>query len=156
MSKFYIAPDEQEPEKLEQLYRENKRTRKGAVGSVRTARVKQRRVFLLLKDGGGYIEADLRDELFRKSNGEIPPELQITCPFCNGDLHIDGTKKTIRVRYLDPPRRLVMPDNGEPVKQTAEVTVDEVCECSYPAVGGKGKCPWKMVIRDNVISRIKL
>lgn len=156
MGKYYIAPDEQEPEKLERLYRENRRNRDGSVGGVHTVRVKQRKVYLRLREGGGYIEADLRDELYRESHGQIPPELQITCPFCNGDLHVDGTKKAIRVRYLDRPVKLTMPDNGEPVWQTAEVTVDEVCECSYPAAGGKGKCPWKMVIRDNVVSRIKL
>jgi hypothetical protein len=156
MSKYPIAPDEINPDGLERLYRENRRNQDGSVGNTCTMRVPQRKVYLRMRDGGGYIEADLRDSLFRESHGQIPPELQVTCPLCGGDLHIDGTKKSIRVRYLDSPRRLVMPDNGQPVWQTVEVSVDEMCECSYPSSNGKGKCSWKAVIRDNNVSRVKL
>lgn len=155
LNQFPISPDETNPEGLEALYRRG-RNAAGAVAGVHTTRVPQRRVFLRLYEGGGFIEADLRDSLFRESNGQIPPEVQITCPFCGGDLHIDGTKKSIRIRYLEHPVRLVMPDNGEVVWNDAEITVDELCECSYPSAGGKGKCIWKMTIRDNVVSRVRL
>ncbi len=156
MSKYPIHPDEQHPEALEALYKRG-RSKNGAVESLSTARVARRPVYMRVYTGRGrdhiWLETDLFDDLFRRSGGQVPPEMHIPCPQCGGQLRIDGTRKHIVVRYLEEPRPLRLPD-GRPVLQTAMVSIDEVCECAYPAANGKGKCTWRIRIRDNIVSRV--
>jgi len=122
------------------------------------ARVAGRKVYLYLRETQDWIECELFDQPHKDSNGKIPPELHIICPYCNGESVIppasDPTAKTISLEELNPPRKIEMPDNGETVYQTMRVTVEEVCRCNHPAPNGKGKCRWAFKITDNVVSRV--
>jgi len=129
----------------------------GVRGSQTIARAAGRKVYLFLRESQGFIECELFDQPYQDSNGKVPPELHVICPHCGGESIIppssDPTAKTVSLEYLDPPRVLEMPDNGEKVWQTVRVTVEEVCRCNHPDPAGKGKCRWAFKITDNVVSR---
>jgi len=135
------------------------RNRDGSVGGVTNmGKAKARKVYLWRKETQDYIECELYDEQHRATNGKFPAELHIICPSCNGESAIPPLRhperKTLLVEYLETPRPLEMPDNGEVVLQTARVTVQETCKCNWPAANGKGRCGFCFKITDNVISRV--
>jgi len=130
----------------------------GAIrASTELARAESTKVYLWVRELEVYIEADLFDRMHYASNGQVPPELHIICPFCGGQSIIppsaDPAKKRVSVERLSSPRQLVMPDDGEVVYQTARVTVEEACVCGHPDPAGKGVCGWCFKITENVISR---
>ena len=127
-------------------------------GSAHIGGMKGRKIYLFRKETQDYIECELYDEQHLASKGKIPAELHIICPSCGGESAIPPIKnperKTLLVEYLDPPRPLEMPDNGEIVIQTARVTVEEGCTCNWPASNGKGPCGFHFKITDNILYRI--
>jgi len=126
---------------------------KGVRKVARIGEAKARLVYM--RYGSSVMECELYDQHASK---ELPPELHIICPDCGGESIVppskDPTKKTIHIEYLDKPRQLEMPDNGEVVYQTCRVSIDEPIKCGWPAKNGKGRCFWKAVIRDNVVSKV--
>lgn len=113
-----------------------------------------RKVYLWDRKAQVWIESELYDQIAKDSNGKIPPELHITCPWCDTDLRVSGdnSPKDISVEYLDRPRKLRMPE-GEIVEQTCLVTVHERVKCSAPSAAGKGLCAWGGYIKENRIYR---
>lgn len=140
---------------LETAYKRN------AAGALRSsaelARADATKVYLFVRELQIFIEADLFCRLHYESGGQVPPELHIMCPFCNGQSVIppaaDPLSKTVSIEHLASPRPLTMPDNGEVVLQTVRVTVEQSCTCNHPDPAGKGVCGWRFKITDNVISR---
>lgn len=121
------------------------------------AQVKGTKVYLWYGTGRDpkVVECELYDELSKKAPDKFQPDLHLCCPVCGGELNIEGGKnKDITVWYLDKPRKLVMPDNGEEVLQTAVVSVEQECRCSWPDPAGKGTCKFACVIRENRIYRV--
>jgi hypothetical protein len=136
-----------------------RRTRNGGLhGNLLHQKAEATKVYLFLKyDGATWIECELYDDVYKGSDGKIPAELHLQCPHCGGESVIppteDSEKKHLRIEYLDKPRRLEMPDNGEVVFQTVVISVEEPCRCGHPAPNGKGLCAWKFRIQDNVVTR---
>lgn len=132
---------------------------RGAVrGTTTLHRAKGRPVYLYMRETGDFIECELYDQGYVSSQGKMPAELHMICPYCGGESVIpptlDITKKTLRIEYLSIPKLLEMPDNGEVVAQTARVSVEEPCMCGHPDPAGKGRCGFRFRLTDNVISRI--
>lgn len=111
-------------------------------------------VFLWVEDKSlnpKMVDADLHDELAKSSNNASLLELEICCPRCSAWNRIPGNKKSIDVRYLDTPRSIQHPHDGEIVHQTAVVRIEEPLTCSEPM--GKSICGYTFIIRDNRIIR---
>lgn len=118
------------------------------------AAIGAKKVYLLGPGKHDAIECDLYDELAIGSRGQIPPELILACPRCDSALRVDGTRHHIDVVYLDPPRRLVMPDNGQVVAQPALITIEGLVQCRGPAPAGKGLCGWRAYVREGRIYKV--
>lgn len=128
----------------------------GATGFNTLAEVQKRRVFLFGKGAdieGTLVYADLMDDLYRRSHGKIPADVIICCPRCGVELNIDGTKKTIRIDYLERHQRWPGPD-GLYYNQEALLSVDEVLVCSNPAYCGKAMCGLRFRISENWMHKV--
>jgi hypothetical protein len=113
-------------------------------------------VYLFCKGGdidGKVVEADLYDDLWRRSKGQVPLELDISCPRCGQVSRIPGDLKTIRIERLEKPRQFVGP-TGELHVQTFRITIHEVMTCDHPAEAGKGICGLRFRVTDNVVHRV--
>jgi hypothetical protein len=111
-------------------------------------------VYIRCKGGdvdGRLIEADLYDDGWKKSNGQIPLELDISCPRCGQTNRIPGDRKTLHLRRLEKPRQFVGP-TGEMHVQTCVITVHEVMTCDQPV--GKTICGLRFKITDNVLHQV--
>lgn len=111
-------------------------------------------VYLFCKGGdidGRLIEADLYDDLWRKSKGAVPLELDVVCPRCGGPNRIPGDRKTIQLHRLDKPRQFAGP-TGDLHVQTFVVTVNEVCTCDHPV--GKTICGLRFKITENRLHQV--
>jgi hypothetical protein len=121
------------------------------------AEAKGTKVYLWYGKGRDHkvLECELYDELSKKAPDKFQPDLHLCCPECGGELNIEGGQhKDIKVWYLDKPRPFQMEDNGEIVYQTAVISVEEVCRCSWPDPAGKGRCKWSFVIQENRVYRV--
>lgn len=111
-------------------------------------------VFLWVEDKSlqpRMVDADLHDDLAKASKNAKLFELEICCPRCSAWNRIPGEKKSIDVRYLDKPRPLQHPHDGEVVYQSALVSIEEPLQCSEPM--GKTICGYTFLIRENRIIR---
>jgi len=116
-------------------------------------------VFLFVKDGSvpaRMVDADLHDDLFRKSIEANTPrpqllELEVCCPRCNEWNRIPGNKKRIVVYYFEKPRKLLHLHDGTVQLQQVMVTIEDELTCSHPL--GKTVCGYTFRITENVIHR---
>ncbi len=129
----------------------------GSVGGVfQGPTTNHKTTFIYYPEEQIHLVCELYDDLTIGSNGEIPPELHMTCPRCDEDLRLPGEKnpKTIRVEYLEKPVLITLA-NGARVKQVCRVSFDEVLKCGAPAVAGKGLCNFRFTIKDGRMERAK-
>lgn len=111
-------------------------------------------VYLRCKGGtmdGTVVQADLYDDGWKQSKGQIPLELDISCPHCGQTNRVPGDQKTLHLRRLPKPRQFVGP-TGELHVQMFVVSVDEVMTCDHPT--GKTICGLRFKITDNVLHQV--
>jgi hypothetical protein len=113
-------------------------------------------VYLFCKGGdidGRVVEADLYDDLWKRSNGQVPLELDISCPRCGHVSRIPGDHKTIKIERMEKPKQFVGP-TGELHVQTIRITISETMTCDHPSQAGKGICGLRFRVTDNVVHRV--
>jgi hypothetical protein len=93
----------------------------------------------------------LHDQLYRDSDGKIPPEIVTFCPRCGNNWQIMGDHRTITVEYLEKPVKIELP-GGQFINQTAVVSMEGEGGCPWEDdSGGKGVCGYRFRLVDNVM-----
>ncbi len=97
-------------------------------------------------------KAHLHHDGYDRSQGKIPCELELHCPWCD-ELLKAGEKKTVSYYTLPQAVHVPHPETGGTLVQTHVVSVEESMKCPHPSKDGKGICGFRFVVRENVISK---